>query len=74
MSIKYDLTSHVLKKPAKCMRASFMVYQVQYKKQTYYEAPVKTADFKKGRSNNFFPILAAGQSLQITLKRGQRKY
>lgn len=60
MSVKYDLTSHVLKKRAKCMKASFIVYQVQYKKQTCHKASVKTVDFKKGRSNHFSPILAAG--------------
>lgn len=60
MSVKYNLTSHLLKKPAKCIKASFTVYQFQYKKLTCYEAPVKTADFKKGKSNNFPPILASG--------------
>lgn len=60
MSVKYDLTSHVLKKPAKCIKASFIVYQFQYKKLTCHEAPVKTADFKKDRSNNFSPIHASG--------------
>lgn len=29
MSIKYDLTSHVLKKRAQRMKASFTMYQVQ---------------------------------------------
>lgn len=60
MSVKYDLTSHLLKKPAKCVKASFVAYQVQCKKQNSHEGPVKTADFKKGRSHHFSPILAAG--------------
>jgi len=60
MKVKYDLSSLMLKKPAKCVKASFTVYQVQYKKQSCLEAPVETADFKKGRSNHFSPILASG--------------
>lgn len=36
------------------MKASFVVYQVQFRKQTCYEAPVKTFDFKKA-TKKFLP-------------------
>lgn len=73
MNVTYNLTSHVLKKTAKCMKASLLLYQFQYKKQACNGALVKIADFKKGRSNHFFPIHTAGYSLQTQFKRRVKK-
>lgn len=60
VNIKCDFSSHVLKKLAKYVKAVFVVYQIQYRKQTCHEAPVKTVDFKKGTNKNFSLILTVG--------------